>query len=123
MGSSTAPGNTSPAPTATTTTVTTVTAAPATFAGHIPASDIAGLWCCMCWPFGAAIFVKSVVSDDEMLHSGCLLAPIPLPFCAESRLRHKGTNGFYKSGEPGNVDSYSSKSCAGNGPSCSLKLC
>mmetsp|Transcript_1267 Transcript_1267/g.2891 ORF Transcript_1267/g.2891 Transcript_1267/m.2891 type:complete len:119 (+) Transcript_1267:586-942(+) len=115
----------SPSTATTATTVTTATTAtsPGPFAGHIPASDIAGLWCCMCWPFGFAIFVKQFVSDDELLHSGCLLAPIPIPFCGERRLRHKGTNGFYKSGEPGNVDSYSSKSCVCNGPSCSLKLC
>eukprot|EP00601_Ochromonadales_sp_CCMP2298_P033352 CAMPEP_0173370462 /NCGR_PEP_ID=MMETSP1144-20121109/26707_1 /TAXON_ID=483371 /ORGANISM="non described non described, Strain CCMP2298" /LENGTH=265 /DNA_ID=CAMNT_0014322031 /DNA_START=131 /DNA_END=926 /DNA_ORIENTATION=- len=46
-------GTSSPTTATTATTVTTATTAtsPGPFAGHIPASDIAGLWCCMCWPF------------------------------------------------------------------------
>jgi hypothetical protein len=90
---------------------------------RISTSEIAGCWACACFPMGLAVFSKTAVGDDELIHSGCLLLPVPLPFCGEHRIRIPNTNGFYKLGEPANVDMHSSESFVTNGPSCSLKFC
>ena len=90
---------------------------------HIPAADIAGNWCCACWfpGLGCSIFSKAAINDDELLHNGvCCWNGIPA--CGgEKRIRIKGTNGFYKSDDPNNIDWYFSKSFVGNGSSCSCK--
>jgi hypothetical protein len=42
--------------------------APGSFPGKIATSELAGLWCCLCFPFGAAIFCKTASGDDELIH-------------------------------------------------------
>jgi hypothetical protein len=93
------------------------------FPNKLTTQEIAGCWACVCMPVGLAIFIKEAVNEDELKHSGCLLLPIPLPFCGERRLRVPNSNNFYKSDEPGNIDVHSSRRCACNGPSCSMKFC
>ena len=91
--------------------------------GLISTDEIAGCWVCMCFPFGfTAIFSKEVPGPDSIKHAGLILNPVFWPF-EEHRIRHPGTNGFYKVGEPQDVDQYSSKDCVCNGLACSMKLC
>ena len=91
--------------------------------GLISTDEIAGCWVCMCFPFGfTAIFSKEVTGPDSIKHAGLILNPVFWPF-EEHRIRHPGTNGFYKVGEPQDVDQYSSKDCVCNGLACSMKLC
>lgn len=94
------------------------------FEGSISTSDIAGCWACACVPGGCACFKKEAQGPDRLLHKGCAFCffVLPIPF-QEPRVRHPGTNGFYKEGEPGNVDTYTSSRCVCNGLACSIKLC
>lgn len=94
------------------------------FPGCISTSDIQGCWACACVPGGCACFKKEAQGPDRLLHKGLvfLFFAIPCPF-AEPRIRRAGTNGFYKEGEPGNVDSYTNSRCTCNGLACSMKLC
>ena len=85
--------------------------------------DIEGCWICCCFPFFCwALYEKKATGPDTLKHAGCLFPPLPCEIL-EHRTRHAGTNGFYKDGEPGNVDQYSSPNCVCNGLSCSMKLC
>lgn len=91
--------------------------------GLIATKDIEGCWICCCFPlFWWALFKKESTGPDNLKHAGCLMSPLLCPF-EEHRTRHPGTNGFYKNGEQGNIDQYSSSSCVCNGLSCSMKLC
>lgn len=92
------------------------------FPGKIPARDISGCWFCLCVPFGLACFQKIAESDDVLLQSGCLLTPFPMPFFHERRIRKGDTNGFYKFGDPGNIDTVTDPCCARNGPCYSVRL-
>jgi len=91
--------------------------------GLVKTSDIEGPWACCCIPGGFACFEKQAQGPDRLLHKGWvfLFFVLPLPF-SEPRIRHANTNGFYKEGEPKNVDTYTSPSCVCNGISCSMKL-
>ena len=76
---------------------------------------------CICFPFGlTAIYSAEVTGPDSLKHAGLILPFIPFE---EHRIRHPGTNSFYKVGEPHDVDQYSSKDCACNGPVLEMKLC
>jgi len=91
--------------------------------GLISTAELEGCWACTCVPLMAtAVFHKRATGPDSLLHEGCLLWPLPIPF-KEHRTRQAGTNAFYKNDEPGNLDVHPSRSCVTNGPSCSLKLC
>ena len=91
--------------------------------GLISTDEIAGCWVCMCFPFGfTAIFSKEATGPDSLKHAGLILSPVFWPF-EEHRIRHPGTNGFYKVGEPQDVDQYSSEDCVCNGLACSMKVC
>merc|ERR1711963_167947 len=92
------------------------------FPGCIPTKDIQGCWGCACVPGGCACLKKVEQGPDRLVHTGVvfLCGVIPCPF-SEPRVRHPGTNGFYKEGEPGNIDTYTNSCCACNGLSCSLK--
>jgi len=91
--------------------------------GLISTDEIAGCWVCMCFPFGAtAIFSKEATGPNSLKHAGLILSPVFWPF-EEHRIRHPGTNGFYKVGEPQDVDQYDSSDCACNGLACSMKVC
>ena len=72
--------------------------------------------------FWWALFKKEATGPDSLKHAGCLMSPLLCPF-EEYRTRIQGTNKFHKNGEPGNVDDYSSKNCACNGLSCTMRLC
>ena len=89
--------------------------------GLISTDEIAGCWVCMCFPFGfTAIFSKEATGPDSLKHAGLILPFIPFE---EHRIRNPGTNGFYKVGEPQDVDQYSSEDCVCNGLACSMKVC
>ena len=91
--------------------------------GLISTDEIAGCWVCMCFPFGAtAIFSKEATGPNSLKHAGLILSPVFWPF-EEHRIRHPGTNGFHKVGEPQDVDQYDSSDCACNGLACSMKVC
>lgn len=93
------------------------------FPGCIATKDIQGCWGCACVPLGCACLNKVEQGPDRLLHKGVafLFGVIPCPF-SEPRVRHPGTNGFYKEGEPGNIDTYASSERMCNGLSCSCKL-
>jgi len=93
------------------------------FDGMISTSDIQGCWACACVPGGCACLTKRAQGQDRLFHAGVvfLFFGLPCPF-SEPRVRHPGTNGFYKEGEPNNVDFYPNSRCASNGASCSIKL-
>eukprot|EP00928_Gymnodinium_smaydae_P023474 TRINITY_DN19360_c0_g4_i1.p1 TRINITY_DN19360_c0_g4~~TRINITY_DN19360_c0_g4_i1.p1 ORF type:complete len:293 (-),score=27.57 TRINITY_DN19360_c0_g4_i1:265-1143(-) len=86
--------------------------------------DIQGCWTCMCIPGGCSCYKKKAEGQDQLLHYGLLFCcfVMPCPFM-ERRIRHAGSNKFYKEGEPGNVDVYATPSFTQNGISCSVKLC
>mmetsp|Transcript_1551 Transcript_1551/g.5697 ORF Transcript_1551/g.5697 Transcript_1551/m.5697 type:complete len:501 (-) Transcript_1551:839-2341(-) len=90
----------------------------------ISTKDISGCWACACVPGGCAVFSKTAKGPDELLHAGLVMLFCVIPcWFMERRFRHAGTNGFYKEGEPHNVDLHTSKSFASNGPAASCKLC
>ena len=90
--------------------------------GLLQAKDVEGCWICCCFPFLlCALYKKEATGPDSLRHWGCCF-PLMLPF-EEHRQRVAGTNGFYKVGEPGNVDMHSSESCMCNGLACGIKLC
>jgi len=99
----------------------------------ISTKDIAGNWCCVCWGIGLGCsrFAKAqpATSDaeNELYHRGfCFFNGLCASF-DEKRKRtfidDVPTNGFYKDGDPGNIDWYRSSNCVGNGCSCSTKMC
>ena len=90
----------------------------------ISTEEIAGCWGCMCIPGGWAVFKKEAQGENTLKHGGVvfLFGVIPVPF-EEYRERHPGTNGFYKQGEPGNIDQHCSSRFVCNGLSCSCKPC
>ena len=91
--------------------------------GLISTDEIEGCWVCTCFPAGAsAIFHKRATGPDSLLHEGCLLFPLPIPF-KERRTRQPGTNRFYKEDDRGNQDDHATSWYVCNGPSCSFKLC
>uniref|UniRef100_A0A7S3UXM9 Uncharacterized protein n=1 Tax=Heterosigma akashiwo TaxID=2829 RepID=A0A7S3UXM9_HETAK len=89
----------------------------------ISAEEIAGCWCCACIPGGCALYAKEARGPDALVHKGLALIFFGLPICFEEhRTRHPNTNGFFKNGEPGNIDTYSSKDCACNGSACNIRI-
>ena len=90
--------------------------------GLIATSDIEGCWICCCFPFfWWALYEKKATGPDTLKHAGCLISPFLCPF-EEHRERHPGSNGFFKIGDPGNIDQYSDANCACNGLSCAMKI-
>ena len=87
-------------------------------------SATVSVWCCYCFPLGFGWFLSSSTGPDskkDVVFWG-LLPFVPLP---EVRIRTPGTNNFYKSDDPNNVDVYDSERCgrSGNLIACFVKTC
>jgi len=88
----------------------------------ISTEEIAGCWFCLCAPcMFTACFRKEANGEDGLLHKGCIVFPIPIPF--EEHRSRKGRTNIFTNHDPNNMDHYLSSGMVINGPSFSLKLC
>jgi len=88
----------------------------------ISTEEIAGCWFCVCAPcMFTACFRKEANGEDGLIHKGCLLCPIPIPF--EEHRSRKGRSNIFTNDDPNNMDHYRSSGLVTNGSSFSLKLC
>merc|ERR1712167_430288 len=76
---------------------------------------------CVCAPcMFTACFRKEANGEDGLIHKGCLLCPIPIPF--EEHRSRKGRSNIFTNDDPNNMDHYRSSGLVTNGSSFSLKL-